>query len=207
MIKEACVEGFVEAIKAQELGADRIELCENLSAGGTTPSLGTIKMCVSRLHIPVVVMIRPRSGNFIYTEDELEIMRQDIKACKEAGAYGIAIGILTTNHSIDLENLQKLKKDCGDLQITFHKAIDVTHNLENEFKRLRDSGLVQRVLTSGGSKDAKEGAGMLKKMIQWSDNSMSIVVAGKVTRDNLPLLSVMIPAKEFHGKKIVGDLR
>jgi len=206
MIKEACVEGFAEALRAQELGADRIELCENLAVGGTTPSIGTITICKKYLKIPVIVMIRPRGGDFVYNEHEIEIMEEDIRTCLSAGADGIAIGLLTRKGEIDMPCLHKLIKQAGKMQVTFHKAIDVTRDIENEFIRLRDSGLIHRVLTSGGTSTALEGAGMLKKLIGLSKEKITLLVAGKVTHLNLYDLNKLIPAGEFHGKKIVGDL-
>ena len=206
MIREACVEGFAEALKAQQLGAERIELCENLAVGGTTPSLGTIITCKKHLTIPVIVMIRPRGGNFVYTDYETEIMLHDVKACVSAGADGIAIGNLTKNNEIDLNVLQEIVKHAGPMQVTFHKAIDATKDIMKEFMRLRDSGLVHRVLTSGGAATALEGAETLNKMITHSGNKIIVLVAGKVTSENLTVCMEKIPATEFHGKKIVGEL-
>jgi copper homeostasis protein len=206
MIKEACVEGFTEALRAQELGADRIELCENLEVGGTTPSWGTLLCCKRYLKIPVVAMIRPRGGNFIYSQEEQEIMAEDIKACLSAGIDGIAIGMLTPAGEIDMTGLQNLLKSAGNMQVTFHKAIDETRKIEKELLRLRDSGLITRVLTSGGAPTAREGAEMLKKMIRLASDKLTVLAAGKVTRENLPELAGLIPTHEFHGRKIVGDL-
>jgi len=151
-------------------------------------------------------MIRPRGGNFVYNQAELEIMAADIRACLSAGADGIAIGLLTTAGEIDIPNLQSLVKEAGSMQVTFHKAIDETRDIEKEFLRLRDSGLVHRVLTSGGAPTAFEGAAMLNKMIELSESKIKILAAGKVTRQNLPALARLIPANEFHGKRIVEDL-
>jgi copper homeostasis protein len=206
MIKEACVEGFAEAWRAQELGADRIELCENLEVGGTTPSWGTLYCCKKYLRIPVVAMIRPRGGNYIYSREEQEIMSEDIKACIAAGIDGIAIGMLTTTGEIDMSGLHNLLKSVGNLQVTFHKALDETRDLEKEFLRLRDSGMITRVLTSGGAPTAREGAEMLNKMIRLASDKLTVLAAGKVTHENLPELAGLIPTHEFHGKKIVGDL-
>jgi copper homeostasis protein len=203
MIREACVEGFTQALRAQELGAERIELCENLAAGGTTPSLGTVIACKKYLKIPVIVMIRPRGGNFVYGAHETEIMARDIEAIKMAGADGIAIGLLTQNGAIDLAQLLKVIKHAGSMQITFHKAIDATRNIEREFLKLRDSGLVHRVLTSGGAETALNGAPVLNNLLHLTDGKIRIVVAGKVTSENLQEICKLIPADEFHGKKIV----
>ena len=95
MIKEACVESLIDAIEAEKRGADRIELCDNLSQGGTTPSYGTIKVALSTLKIPVFPIIRPRGGDFYYTPDEIEVIKEDIKVCKSLGAKGVVLGLLT----------------------------------------------------------------------------------------------------------------
>jgi copper homeostasis protein len=206
MIKEACVEGLAEALRAQELGADRVELCENLAVGGTTPSWGTLHCCKKYLTIPVIAMIRPRGGNFVYDKAELEIMAEDISACLSAGVDGIAVGLLTPGGEIDMNGLYNLVKLAGNLQVTFHKAIDEIRNIEKEFLRLRDSGLVQRVLTSGGAPTAMEGKDMLNRMASLSGSKIKILAAGKVTHLNLPEIARLIDTDEFHGKKIVGEL-
>lgn len=206
VIKEACVEGFSQAIKAQDQGAGRIELCENLAEGGTTPSIGTIVMCKKYLSIPVIVMIRPRGGNFVYSQKEFETMAYDIDACRSAGADGIALGVLTSKNEVDIPALKSLLKHAGKMQVTFHKAIDATTDIENQFRILCESGLVHRVLSSGGKETAYQGAGTLNKMLTIAQSRIHIIVAGKVTRENLPEISSIIPAEEFHGKKIVGDL-
>lgn len=206
MIKEACVEGFNQAFRAEQLGADRIELCENLAVGGTTPSIGTVLQCKKVLKIPVIVMIRPRGGNFVYSEQETEVMSHDIEACRNAGADGIAIGLLDENRNVDMALLLKLLKKAGRMQVTFHKAIDVTIDIEREFMRLRDSGLIKRVLTSGGAPEAMSGASVLNKLIRLSQGKIQIIVAGKVTDHNLPQLTKLINANEFHGKMIVGNV-
>ncbi|MBN1791487.1 MAG: copper homeostasis protein CutC [Bacteroidales bacterium] len=206
LIKEACVEGFTQALRAQELGADRIELCENLFVGGTTPSAGTIHACKKYLNIPVMVMIRPRGGNFVYRPVEMEIMARDIKTCKALGADGIAIGLLNPAGEVDMAALLHLVKLAGNMQITFHKALDEAYDIRKEFIRLRDSGLVHRVLSSGGAPTALEGAETLTEMIGKSQGKIIVITAGKVTHANLPVLQRLIPAEEFHGKKIAGNL-
>lgn len=206
IIREACVEGFSQAYRAEQLGAERIELCENLAVGGTTPSIGTVVQCKKVLKIPVIVMIRPRGGDFVYSEYETEVMSTDIEACRNAGADGIAIGLLNENRSVDMAILLKLLKKAGRMHVTFHKAIDETSDIEREFLRLRESGLINRVLTSGGAPDAMSGTLELNRLIELSQGKIQIVVAGKVTENNLPELTKLINAKEFHGKKIVGNV-
>lgn len=206
MIREACVEGYGEALRAQELGADRVELCDNLAVGGTTPSWGTIVTCKKYLKIPVMVMIRPRGGDFVYNAAEMEIMDADIRMCRKAGADGIAIGLLTRDREVDLTALHDLVKNTGNMQITFHKAIDETRDIERETVRLVKSGLVHRILTSGRAITAMAGEHMINRMIALAGHNVTILAAGKVTWENLEALSRRIPAKEFHGRKIVGDL-
>ena len=193
MILEACVENLSEALLAQERGADRIELCENLAAGGTTPSYGTIVTCKKHLNIPVIVMIRPRGGNFIYSPFEVDAMLEDIRICKKAGADGIATGALTISGEIDFPVLHRLIREADSMQVTFHKAIDETTNIEKEIQKLKNTG-VHRVLTSGGAPTALEGSAMLKNLIHSTAGSLVIVTAGKVTSNNLETLSRLIPS-------------
>jgi copper homeostasis protein len=206
MILEACVENFSEALMAQERGANRIELCENLAVGGTTPSYGTIVTCKKHLSIPVIVMIRPRGGDFVYTDPEVDSMLEDIRICKKAGADGIATGVLTSSGDIDLHILRRLIGEAGSMQITFHKAIDETRHIETAIQKLMDTG-IQRVLTSGGAPTAMEGSRMLNKLIHLTAGRLVILTAGKVTAENLDAISRLIPSTEFHGRKIVGDLK
>ena len=204
MIKEACVGNLREALRAREHGADRIELCENLAEGGTTPSAGTIVTCMKLLQIPIVVMIRPRGGDFVYSREEIDCMLEDIRLCRKAGVFGIAIGVLTPDNHIDLPLLAKLVAEAGPLQVTFHKAIDDCADPVEEIRKLRDSG-VRRVLTSGGKSTAEEGVVNINTMALAAPE-LRMVAAGKVTFENLDHLSRLIHTDEFHGKKIVGLL-
>ncbi len=205
MVLEACVENIEEALNAQKSGAGRIELCDNLAVGGTTPSYGTIAVCQKYLSIPVIVMIRPRGGNFIYSREEIESMIMDIRICREIGVAGIAIGTLTSGNETDIPLLNELIKASEGLAVTFHKAIDETKNIEKEVTRLTETSIC-RILTSGGQPTAMEGAAMINRMIVAAAGRISIMPAGKVTSSNVHTLSNLIPAHEFHGRLIVGDL-
>lgn len=202
MIKEACVESFEKALEAQNNGADRIELCENLSVGGTTPSYGTVKICLEKLNIPIFPMIRARGGNFVYSKDEIEIMKEDIKIFKELGVKGIVLGCLTSDNKIDLELTKTLVNLAYPMEITFHKAIDEISNPLDYIEDLVNIG-IKRILTSGGKATALEGKDLINDMIKKSNGRLKIVVAGKVTKENLNELSNLISADEFHGKLIV----
>ena len=202
MIKEACVESFEKALEAQNNGANRIELCENLAVGGTTPSYGTVKVCLKKLDIPIFPMIRARGGNFIYSKDEIEIMKEDIKIFKELGVKGVVLGCLTSDNKIDLELTKKLVNLAYPMEVTFHKAIDEIQNPLDYIDNLINIG-IKRILTSGGKATALEGKDLINEMIKKSNGRLKIVVAGKVTKENLNGLSNLISANEFHGKLIV----
>lgn len=202
MIKEACVESFEKALEAQNNGADRIELCENLSVGGTTPSYGTVKICLEKLNIPIFPMIRARGGNFVYSKEEIEIMKEDIKVFKDLGLKGLVLGCLTSDNKIDLELTKTLVNLAYPMEITFHKAIDEISNPLDYIEDLVNIG-IKRILTSGGKATALEGKDLINDMIKKSNGRLKIVVAGKVTKENLNELSNLISADEFHGKLIV----
>lgn len=202
MIKEACVESLVDAIEAEKRGADRIELCDNLSQGGTTPSYGTIKVALSTLKIPVFPIIRPRGGDFYYTPAEIEVIKEDIKVCKSLGAKGVVLGLLTKDKKIDFEVLCQLVELAKPMEVTFHKAIDELEDPTLVIDDLINLG-VKRILSSGTKPTALEGKDMLNKMIEKAGDRLTIVVAGKVTKEILPEVSSLIPAKEYHGKVIV----
>ena len=202
MIKEACVESFEKALEAQNNGANRIELCENLAVGGTTPSYGTVKVCLEKLNIPIFPMVRARGGNFIYSKDEMEIMKEDIKVFKELGVKGVVLGCLTSDNKIDLELTKELVDLAYPMEVTFHKAIDEIVNPLDYIDDLVNIG-IKRILTSGGKATALEGKDLINEMIKKSNKRLKVVVAGKVTKENLNELSNLICANEFHGKLIV----
>ena len=202
MLKEKCIGSYKEACEAQELGADRIELCDNLEEGGTTPSYGTIKMVVRDLSIPVFVIIRPRGGDFCYSCEEIEIMKEDIKVCKELGADGVVLGVLKKDKTIDYEVTEELVSLAKPLEVTFHKAIDEVERPQDEVEKLASIG-VDRILSSGTRPTALEGKEILNEMIHKADGKIKIVVAGKVTKENLQEVVENIPSSEYHGKKIV----
>ena len=204
MIIEACVGNINEALSAEALGASRVELCENLRVGGTTPSAGTIAIAKKILIIPIMVLIRPRGGNFVYSCDEIEVMKHDIEVCKKIGVSGVVIGALTKKHALDISLVNELVKVARPMEVTFHKAIDKAYNILEEFKRLLNTE-VDRVLTSGGEKTAFDGRNTINEMVKISNGKIKVISAGKVHHLNLPKLQSIIHCDEFHGKKIVGN--
>jgi copper homeostasis protein len=202
-VKEVCVESFDEAVRAVRAGATRIELCENLSAGGTTPSFGTIKKCLEVLSVPVMVMIRPRGGNFNYSQEEFEIMQEDIFKCKDLSVQGVVFGLLDEANNIDETRTRLLVQLSRPMQVTFHKAIDNSNNLYENVAILKKIG-VDRILTSGGKEKAKNAKKILNRMIEIAGAQVSIIVAGKVTHENFAEIKKIIPAKEYHGRKLIA---
>ena len=202
-IKEVCVESYDEALRAVAAGATRIELCDNLAVGGTTPSYGTIKMCVERLSVPVMVMIRPRGGNFIYSTDEYEIMQNDISLCKDLNAAGVVFGLLDVNGNIDVERTLFLVQLARPMKVTFHKAIDETSDIMDSVAVLKEIG-TNRILSSGGKATALEGMHRLNQMIHLAGDQLSIIVAGKVNYENFEEIRNKIPNGEYHGRRLVA---
>lgn len=202
MIKEVCVESFSEALAAEKRGADRIELCDNLYLGGTTPSYGTIKMAMEKLTIPAFPIIRPRGGNFHYSKEEIKIMKEDIKVCKSLGAKGVVLGVLTADNKVDFETLKELVDLASPMEVTFHKAVDELENPVEVIDRFVEIG-VKRILSSGTKETALEGKDILNAMIKKADNRIIILIAGKVTSDNFEEVAAAIPSTEYHGKKII----
>jgi copper homeostasis protein len=203
MILEACVESYAEALLAQQNGADRIELCDNLAVGGTTPSFGTVKLCAETLKIPMAVMIRPRGGNFVYSQPELQIMQEDISICKMLKCQAVVLGLLTENNEIDIVNTKALVSLASPMEVVFHKAFDELKDPLIGMEQLIDLGIT-RILTSGTKATALEGQNILRQMLSQAKDRIAILVAGRVTSDNLEEIKRLIPAKEFHGRKIIS---
>lgn len=198
---EACVGNYNEAISAFKRGANRIELCDNLMEDGTTPSVGTIKKTIKDVNIPVMVIIRPRGGSFEYSEDEVEIMLEDIQVCKENGAYGVVIGVLN-GKEINMDVTKKLVERAKPLSITFHMAFD---EIEDKFKaidQLVELG-VDRILTKGGCENALAGKDSLKKLVEYADDRITIMPGKGVNKENRDYILEYTGAKEIHGTKVV----
>lgn len=206
IIKEACVGNLEEAIRAEAQGADRIELCTALHLDGLTPSEKLIKEAKEQLNIPIRVMIRPRSGDFLYTPKELKEMVASIEFCKKTGVEAVVFGVLDSENNLDLKTIEQLTELSAPLKVVIHKAIDYTNDpLENLAGLLKIKG-ISSVLTSGGAEAAEEGKEILKKMVELCGNRVEIVPAGRITDDNLQNLHEYLGARAYHGKRIVGEL-
>lgn len=203
LIFEACVESLEEAMAAEKRGAHRIELCSDLAQDGLTPSRELTLQCLERLSIPVMVMVRPRGGNFVYSEAEVRQMEEEIRFFKQAGVAGVVFGLLTTENIIDIENTSYLSNLAAPLEVTFHKAIDYSTNILKSFQELNTVNGVTRVLTSGGMDTAWNGREILKQMQDKQDRKIKIIAAGKILPENRLQIAEYTGVSELHGKRIV----
>ena len=195
MIIEVCAESYEYAVKAEKAGADRIELCRDLHLDGLTPEYESAKRTIDTLNIPVFILIRPREGNFVYSNEEFELMKQDIIKFKEVGCKGIVSGVLNDDKTIDIERTKELVELSRPLEFTFHRAFDVVNNPLNEIENLIKIG-VDRVLTSGQKDKAIEGLDLLEKLNNISNNRIIIMPGSGISKNNLKNFDLF---KEIHG--------
>ncbi len=203
LIFEACVETLKEALSAEQRGASRIELCSALDQDGLTPSHELTQQCVRQLSIPVMAMVRPRGGNFVYSEAEIRQMEQEIGFFKQAGVAGVVFGLLTADGKIDVDNTRRLARLASPLDVTFHKAIDYSTDILKSFRELNAIDGVTRVLTSGGMDTAWDGREVLKQMQEFPGRRIKIIAAGKVLPENREQIASYTGVAELHGKRIV----
>lgn len=194
---EVCVDSVESAIAAQAGGAARVELCDNLLEGGTTPSAGTIELARKHLDIALNVIIRPRGGDFCYSPIEFEIMARDIEVAKMLGADGVVIGILKPNGVIDKTRTRKLVQLARPMSVTFHKAFDMTRDPYAALETLIELG-VDRVLTSGQEASVMEGVAVVRELVKRSQNRTIIMPGGKVRARNIQDIIQATGAREFH---------
>ena len=208
MVFEICTVNIQSALAAERAGAHRIELCSALDAGGLTPSQGLIRAAVHQLKIPVNVLIRPREGHFCYSENELDIMLDDIRFCHEAGVHGVVVGALTTDNQLDLPKMQAMKTMAGDMEIVCHRAFDFTTDPAAALEQLVALGY-RRVLSSGQSATAYEGRFLLKKWVEQAAGRISVMPGAGISADNIRAIAETTGAQEFHftgKKKVVGQM-
>ena len=181
---EICANSYQSVLNAQNAGADRIELCSELSVGGVTPSYGLLEKVAKNSTIPIHVLVRPRSGNFSYSDEEFKQMKTDINICKELGFQGIVSGILKEDNTIDIDRNQELIALTKPLSFTFHRAFDCVPNPLESLYQLIDLQ-VDRILTSGQKNTAVEGLELLKKIKEKADNQLIILPASGINEQNI----------------------
>jgi len=197
VIVEACVDSVESALAAERGGAGRLELCDALFDGGTTPSAGMIAACRERVSIPVFVIIRPRGGGFVYSEPELDVMRRDIVAARGLGAHGVVIGVLRRDGRIDEDQARSLVGVAGDLPVTFHRAFDFAPDPGAALATLISAG-VTRVLSSGGAPTAREGVGTLASLVAQAGDGLVVMAGGGVREENVKEIVDGSGVREVH---------
>lgn len=194
---EICSNSVASSIAAQNGGAHRVELCGGIPEGGTTPSYGMIRSARESIEIGLNVIIRPRGGDFLYSEEELREMRYDIRLARELGADGLVFGCLTPDGSVDMEAMKPLMEASGDIPVTFHRAFD---HSRDPFKALEDiiSLGCARILTSGCKPTALEGAHLLGELVSQAGDRIIIMPGCGVKEDNIAEIAGLTGAHEFH---------
>ena len=194
---EVCCADLQSVRAAKEGGAHRVELCQALGLDGLTPSAGMIETAVS-MGIPVQVLIRPREGNFVYSQDEVHCMQRDIRQARQLGANGVVIGALKPDDSIDVETIRRLVGEAENLSITFHRAFDVCTQPEEALEQIISLGC-HRLLTSGQAPTAEQGIPMLQRLVKQSAGRIIIMPGAGVTPQNAHRILSETGAREIHG--------
>lgn len=194
---EIAAGSLASALAAQAGGADRIELCANLDEGGTTQSYGTLAVVRDRVRIPIYALIRPRTGDFCYDADDIDVMRRDIETCVALGYDGIVIGALDVDGNVDEDVCRTLMEAAGSLGVTFHRAFDVARDRRAALESIIALGC-ERVLTSGGESTALAGAGEIAEVVRQSAGRIRVMAGAGITPSNVADVARCSTAREFH---------
>ena len=194
---EICIDSVASALAAAEGGADRVELCANLPEGGTTPSAGMIRAVRRAFSGGLMVIIRPRGYDFLYSEEEMNVMLHDIEIARSLGADGVVIGCLTAAGQVDSERCGRLIEAAGSLDLTFHRAFDMTRDLNESLEEIIGLGIT-RVLSSGGQPNVSAGVSQLAALVKQAADRASIMPGGGVTEHNLEEILQVTGASEIH---------
>ena len=197
MILEICVDSVESAMTAERGGAQRVELCADLLEGGITPGAGLIASVRKHVEIDLYVIVRPRGGDFCYTELEFEVMQEDIKHGQKLGADGIVLGLLDEDGLVNVNRTRQLVELARPLPVTFHRAIDMTPDLMTALEDVMATG-ASRILTSGGAPNATAGMHMIAEMIEASKGRIAIMPGGGVSIDTIAAIAETTGATEFH---------
>jgi copper homeostasis protein len=197
ILVEACVDAIDAAVEAERGGAARIELCGELLQGGVTPSAGLIGAVRERVEIPLFVLVRPRTGDFLYTDDELDVMRRDIETAKSLGVTGVVLGALIADGDVEVDRLRPLVALARPLSVTFHRAFDFVRDRDRALDALMALG-VDRVLTSGGAATALEGAEELARLVRRAGDQLTVLAGGSITASNVADVVKKSGVREIH---------
>jgi copper homeostasis protein len=196
-VLEICVESVDRAIAAERGGADRIELCSDLSSGGVTPSAGLMKVARKQVGIPIFVLIRPRRGDFVYSKREIETMAEDIDMAKKLGVDGIVLGLLNPKGEVEIAQTRKLVQLASPLPVTFHHAFDAGPDLQRSLRAVMKTG-AKRILTSGGKPRAADNLSKLAQLVATASDRIAIMPGGGINAQNVSRISRRTSAREIH---------
>lgn len=205
ILVEAAVGTLGAALAAERAEPDRIELCVNLEEGGTTPSTALTAAVIDGTRLPVFVLIRPRAGDFVYGDEEIDLMIRDIETAANIGIAGIVTGALTSDRGVDLEQTRALVKAAGGLPVTFHRAFDSVINMPDALEQLVDLG-VSRILTSGGAATALEGAEVIAALVNQAGDRITVVAGGGIREHNVSDVIGRTGVREVHAR-LVNEAR
>ena len=207
MLIEVCANSVESAIAAQAGGADRVELCAAIPEGGTTPSAGAIRAARKYLNLRLYVIIRPRGGDFCYSDLEFEIMKNDLLMAKEWGADGVVFGVLKSDGQVNIERSRELVECARPLSATFHRAFDMTPDPHEALEQIIRLG-ADRILTSGQKNQAIEGVDLIAELVKQAGDRIGILVGSGVNENNIDELRRKTGAREFHvsGRKTVDSV-
>lgn len=194
---EVCVDSVSSAVAAERGGAQRVELCSDLYEGGVTPSVGLLEAVRSKISIGLHPIIRPRAGDFCYSDEEFEIIRRDIQIAKEANADGVVLGLLNPDGTIDIERTRALVELARPLSVTFHRAFDMAANLDRALEDVCATG-ADRLLTSGGEQDCVQGSGAIARMVSAARGRIVIMAGGGIGQSNAANIIERTGVTEIH---------
>jgi len=194
---EVCVDSVASAIAAERGGAQRIELCGDLLEGGVTPSLGLLGVVRSKVSIPVYVIIRPRAGDFYYSDAEFQTMERDIENAKREGANGVVFGILQKEGTVDIERTRELVELARPLSVTFHRAFDMSSDLFRALNDVCATG-ADRLLTSGGEQECLQGVKTVARLVRDASGRIIIMAGGRIGIGNAPTIIELTGVTEIH---------
>ena len=204
---ECCVESLSEALIAEKRGADQLELCSDLANDGLTPDTVLTEKILETISIPLKVMIRHRKGDFFYDKSDISIIKNQINSMKLIGIKHIVFGSLTHLNRINLEQIKMVSEWAYPMNVTYHKAIDLSENFFEDTELLLQFKNVKSLLTSGQASTAEKGFLTLKRLLADFGKNIKIISAGSITDKNLNKIHNMIRGRYYHGRKILGELK
>lgn len=194
---EICASTIQSAVNAKAGGATRVEICDNLEAGGTTPSYATIEYCIKELKLETNVLVRPRAGDFVYSKEEFEVICRDVAMSKQLGANSVVVGFLKENGELDADRLEKIVQIAKPMKVVCHRAFDACVNKDEAIEQIIQAGC-SKILTSGGAPTSEEGIEGLARIVKQANGRIGVIAASGVTSENVERIIKGSGVKEVH---------